>query len=349
MSQPNINVFPMKLDGPSNYREWAFSVKTVLRGHGLASHLTDDPPVDKSKDGSSAAVTAWTNDDGHVRSAIVTSMKPSLIMSLEYHKTAKEMWDYLQGRYIQNSGALLLTLMQGLHELQRNEMSIEEYYAFDQVMGPFLSMVPKCEAGCSGCCAKKDKFIEKFLIYQFCHGLQPDFESIRKQLLNAPTTPSISDVLSALIAEETRLRSLSPSVSVPHSVLAASHKTNTVKDNSFAPCAHCKKTTHRSENCFVRYPKKLAAYRSRHATRGRGAGSTPIGSVSVAAASPVSAPSSWVLDSGASFHVSSDQSQLVACKPIADGASIQTADGTSCPITHQGSSHRDCTWDWPSS
>jgi hypothetical protein len=214
--------------------------------------------------------------------------------------------------------------MQGLHELQQNEMSIEEYYtAFDRVMGPFLSMVPKCEAGCSGCCAKTDKFIEKFLIYQFCHGFRPDFESIRKQLLNAHTTPSISDVLSALIAEETRLSSQSSSVSIPHSVLAASHKTNTVKNNSFLPYAHCKKTTHRSENCFVRYPKKLAVYHSRHAARGRGvdstttgsvpAGSTPTGSVSVptgsvsvAAASPVSAPSSWVLDSGASFHVSSD-------------------------------------------
>jgi hypothetical protein len=45
--------------------------------------------------------------------------------------------------------------------------------------------------------------------------------------------------------------------------------------------------------------------------------------MSVAAASPISAPqSSWVLDSGASFHVTSDQSQLVASKPVDDGASI---------------------------
>ena len=58
----------------------------------------------------------------------------------------------------------------------------------------------------------------------------------------------------------------------------------------------------------------------------------------LAATSPISAPqSSWVLDSGASFHVTSDQSQLVASKPVADGASIQTVDGTSCYITHQGS------------
>ena len=63
----------------------------------------------------------------------------------------------------------------------------------------------------------------------------------------------------------------------------------------------------------------------------------PRGSVSVAAAAAGSSSSSWVLDSGASFHVMSDQSQLVACKLVADGASVQTANGTSCPITHQGS------------
>ena len=84
--------FSMKLDGPSDYREWAFSVKTILRGHGHASHLTDAPPTGKSKDGSgAAAVTAWTNDDGRIMSAIVTSMKPSLIMSLEHHQSAREM------------------------------------------------------------------------------------------------------------------------------------------------------------------------------------------------------------------------------------------------------------------
>ena len=87
----------MKLDGPSNYREWAFSVKTILTGHGLASHLTDSP-VDKSKD--SLAVMACTNDDERVMSDTVTSMEHSLIMSLEHYESAKEMWDYLQGQYI---------------------------------------------------------------------------------------------------------------------------------------------------------------------------------------------------------------------------------------------------------
>ena len=112
----------------------------------------------------------------------------------------------------------------------------------------------------------------------------------------------------------------------------------------FEPCKHCGKKTHASENCFSHYPEKLAEYRAAHgrgtsrATRGQGTTSTTRGSVSVAAACPISAAqSSWVLDSGASFHVTSDGSRLVACKPVNDDASIQTADGTSCHITHQGS------------
>ena len=125
-------------------------------------------------------------------------------------------------------------------------------------------------------------------------------------------------------------------------MLAASQRFHVPKATSFEPCKHCGKKTHISENCFSHYPEKLAEFRAARgrgtsrATRGWGTTSTTKGSVSVAAASPA-AHSSWVLDSGASFHVTSDRSQLVACKPVNDDASIQTADGTSCHITHQGS------------
>ncbi|KAG8087394.1 hypothetical protein GUJ93_ZPchr0010g10858 [Zizania palustris] len=145
-------------------------------------------------------------------------------------------------------------------------------------------------------------------MYQFCHGLRSDFESIRMQQLSNPVTPSIADVLSALIAEETRLHSLaSAPISVPHSVLAASQRSSLATGGSSEGtlCDHCKKTGHCSENCFVRYPEKLAEYRA-HRARGR---STSKGYVSIVAASSISAAqSSWVLDSGASFHVTSDQS-----------------------------------------
>jgi hypothetical protein len=51
MSQSCVVAIPLKLDDP-NYHEWAFSVKTVLRGYCLVDHLTDNPPSDDSKDDS---------------------------------------------------------------------------------------------------------------------------------------------------------------------------------------------------------------------------------------------------------------------------------------------------------
>ncbi|GJM88500.1 hypothetical protein PR202_ga04571 [Eleusine coracana subsp. coracana] len=176
MSQPFVVTIPLKLDGP-NYRGWAFSVQTVLRGLGLADHLTDYPPVDESKDGSGATtVKAWLTDDGRVMSAIVTSMNQSLIMSLSSLETAKVMWSYLQKRYVQDSGALLHTLMQQIHILEQGDMSIDDYYsAFDHLMGPLMSMVPWCTAA-AGC--PTPTFIENFFTYRFVMGVRPEFESI---------------------------------------------------------------------------------------------------------------------------------------------------------------------------
>jgi hypothetical protein len=145
----------------------------------------------------------------------------------------------------------------------------------------------------------------------------------------------MAQALSELLAEETRLKSMSSITGVSSdSVLAAAQKS---RNTCFQPCEHCKMATHRSENCFAKFPEKLADFRVRRATRGRGTGPSPRGSVAVAATSSAGAlSSSWVLDSGASF-VTSDQSRLASTTPVTEGTSVQTADGTLCHVTHKGS------------
>uniref|UniRef100_K4AKE2 CCHC-type domain-containing protein n=1 Tax=Setaria italica TaxID=4555 RepID=K4AKE2_SETIT len=127
-------------------------------------------------------------------------------------------------------------------------------------------------------------------------------------ILHDSSNLTMARALSKLIAEETRLRSTSvASMSVSHST-------------SSEPCKHCGKTSHTAENCFSEHPEKLAEFRARRAARaarGRGTTLTPRGSMSVAATSP----------------------------SVNDGASIQTTDGTSCSITHEGSSNWDYAWD----
>jgi hypothetical protein len=65
------------------------------------------------------------------------------------------------------------------------------------------------------------KFIEKFFTYRFVMGLRAEFDAIRTCLLHGSATLTMSAALSDLLAEETRLQSLTDSNdSVPHSVLA---------------------------------------------------------------------------------------------------------------------------------
>jgi hypothetical protein len=264
----------------------------------------------------SAAIQTWEINDGKVMAAMVNSVKQSMIMSLRKFKTAKAIWSHLKECYVQDSGALLHTLMQQTHAIEQKDMTIDAYYsAFDRLVGSLTSMIGDCPA--DGCPAHQ--FIEKFFIYRFVMGVRDEFDSICKRLLHDSSDLTMTHALSDLLAEETRLQSMSAPMSVPHNVLAASQKYSTLpKGTSSEPCKHCGKTNHSSENCFSQHPEKLADFRARRAARAvRGRG------ISVVAASPITAPqSSWVLDSGASFHVTSDRTQLIGSKAVSDGTSV---------------------------
>jgi len=83
-----------------------------LRGHGLYFHLTDDPPTIVADPSNANVVQTWEIDDGKVMATMVNSVKQSMIMSLWKFRTAKAIWSHLKERYVQDSGALLHTLMQ---------------------------------------------------------------------------------------------------------------------------------------------------------------------------------------------------------------------------------------------
>ena len=155
-------------------------------------------------------------------------------MSLRKFTQAKPMWKFLETRFVQESGALQHTLMQQIHVIEQKDMFIDDYYnSYDRLMASLLSMVPQCTAG-DGCSALS--FIERFLTYRFVMGVRDEFDSLRTRLLHSASDLTMAKALSELLAEETRLRSLSSSsVSHPHSVLAASHRFSAPKATSSDP------------------------------------------------------------------------------------------------------------------
>jgi hypothetical protein len=115
----NAIVVNIILDG-QNYPEWAFCVQTALRGHGLLFHLTDDPPTLCEDCNNAADIKTRQINDGKVMVVMVNSTKPSMIMSLSKFTTAKAIWSHLKARFVQDSGALLHTIMQQTHVIEQN-------------------------------------------------------------------------------------------------------------------------------------------------------------------------------------------------------------------------------------
>ena len=117
-------------------------VETVLRGHGLYFHLTDDPPTHVTDPSNAAAIQNWEINGGKVMNAMVNSDTQSVVMSLRKFKIAKAIWSHLKECYVQDSGAFLHTLMQQTHAIEQNDMTINEYYsAFDRLVGSLTSVI----------------------------------------------------------------------------------------------------------------------------------------------------------------------------------------------------------------
>ncbi|KAJ1267443.1 hypothetical protein BS78_07G056200 [Paspalum vaginatum] len=159
-------------------------------------------------------------------------------------------------------------------------------------------------------------------------GLRSEFEPIRAQLLGRPTLPTMAEALSAVIAEETRLRTIAAPDSVSqHSVLAASPQ-YAAMDSSFVSkekpkCKHCGSKTHPEERCFKKYPHLLKEFRAKRASSQKG---------TAAAAPPIMPPSTT--------------STAAPQSPTPVGAYMSGGSIASASVS--GSSNPSSSWYWPS-
>uniref|UniRef100_A0A0E0R5R8 Retrotransposon gag domain-containing protein n=1 Tax=Oryza rufipogon TaxID=4529 RepID=A0A0E0R5R8_ORYRU len=112
----------------------------LLRSIGQASHLTDDPPDEKTD---ATKVKAWKIADDRVMGFIFMSVDVAIRIGFKAHTSAKEMWNYLKQRYTQESGALRFSLLQNLNNLQQQQnQSIEEFYnVFTRLTGQFEQLI----------------------------------------------------------------------------------------------------------------------------------------------------------------------------------------------------------------
>ena len=109
-----------------NYGAWAFQFQLYIEDKELWGHISGSDP--KPSEGEKL-IFAWNTKDAKIKTWILGSVEDHLIMNLKPHKTAKEMWEYLQKVYHREHFARQFQLECEIAEYSQGNSSIQDYYS----------------------------------------------------------------------------------------------------------------------------------------------------------------------------------------------------------------------------
>lgn len=345
----------------TNFVMWSRQVHALFDGYDLAGHIDGSiiiPPPTLTTEGiisTNPAYTLWKRQDRLLFSALIGAVSTSLQPILSTASTAAEIWTTLSDTYAKPSRAHFKQLKHQLKYWKKDSKTIDEYLQglttrFDQIalLGKPLDHEDQIE----------------YVI----DGLPEDYKTVIDQIESRDTPPSLTEVHERLLNHEVKLQTVATEpVSAPITANAATHtghkphnnnirnqnryavnnrqgnrQAQTWQQQSFTPrqdnrnsrgyqgrCQICSMYGHSARTC-----SQLQQHGS---SSGTGYTSAPWQPRANLAAAPYSA-SNWILDSGATHHLTSDLNNLSLHQPYNGGEEITIADGSGLAISHTGSS-----------
>ncbi|XP_010490132.1 PREDICTED: uncharacterized protein LOC104767861 [Camelina sativa] len=314
----NVNMSNVTKLTSTNFLMWKRQVHALCNGYDLAGYL----------DGSTTAPDATLTTEAN---------------------TSAEIWSTLTNTYAQPSRGHILQIREQLKQWKKGAKSIEDYFngfttRFDQ-LALLASPIPH----------------EYQIDYILC-GLPDEYKQVTDQIAESDTPPSLTVLHEKLINQELKIQTLlTASSSIPASANLASHRghntrgpqqsrgNNTMSQprNQFhsRPISRGRGYQGRCQICGVQVHS--ARWCSQLQSSGRGyshssggyqAASPPMWQPQANfAATPSYNPTPWILDSGATHHLTSDLSNLSLHQPYNGGEEVKIVDGSGIPITKMGS------------
>ncbi|KAK2966536.1 hypothetical protein RJ640_002839 [Escallonia rubra] len=204
MASESNQVTQVKLKG-SNYSYWSYLLKVFITGKELRGYLDGSVVAPEESDTNYEKLQQeWETNNARILSWINNSVEPSIGMHFSKFTSAKEVWDYLEGLYMQSNFAKRYELENVIRGERQDDKSVQEFYNVMNGIWDQLDLMDPLELRKL---AIYQKVREDQKLVQFLMALRTEFEPLRGSMLHRSPLPSVDKVLSELVAEETRLKS----------------------------------------------------------------------------------------------------------------------------------------------
>lgn len=333
---------PLKLSS-LNYFSWKAQFTALFFGLDLIGYIDGSlpcPPATTTTDGKitpNPAHMLWLRQDQLILHAIFASLTETVIPLVSSARSSFDAWSRLHRLYGKRSHQHIIHLKDKLQTVTRGSRSVQEFLLQIKTISDELTVLgsPPSDAD---------------LLLYCTRGLGPAYKEVIAALHTRDTIVPFEELYSKLVDHETFLHHVEsknnepppPTVnlaktphpsnfrpskksypsSAPGILPTPPHPSRDNKTSNSNPiiCQYCEKRGHDAKHCFKLFPHLRPNRPSvNHVTT----------------TSPQN--HNWILDSGASHHVTSNLSNLSLHHPYEGPDDIVIGDGSGLKITHTGS------------